>query len=331
MPKLTNALVIIGVLLSAVMVAQGQDTHFAGQQDMNIWYNPALKTNKIAAAQVAFRNVNYPGIISYSSKAATAELPLVSVKDTDYDNIPFMNLAAGIIADNASDQFMTASTAMLGLSYALPLNDNNTYAAIGIQANYSFNRVGIGSSYHLPANFDKYGALGWALAMDPSASGYNYGYFTAGIGAAVFHGGDRAQWYIGASIRHLNRPYTEWSYSARLPSNVGIQSGYSAYISTLNQLSVYGNLSWQNGTAAQTIVQQFIGGRYIHHFNDSTSNAVSFGAGLLAGDALIPDVGLEIGQNRFAFYYEINVPGIQPGNYGRRAVGFSYRLNLVTP
>src|SRR4051812_46355058 len=127
MLKITTRLSIFAVLLLTVTVAKGQDPHFAGVQDMNIWYNPALKINKVPQAYVSLRSVKYPNIISYTSKAATIELPMVSKKETDYDNVFFLNLSAGINIDNSADGFMNASTAMLGLSYAMPLNMNNTY------------------------------------------------------------------------------------------------------------------------------------------------------------------------------------------------------------
>ena len=94
MPKLTiHPFVFAGLLLAAV-IAKAQDPHFAGVEDMNIWYNPALKTNKVPLTHVSVRSVKYPNIISYTSKAATIELPLI-FKKNDEDDIFFKNLAAG--------------------------------------------------------------------------------------------------------------------------------------------------------------------------------------------------------------------------------------------
>ncbi len=307
-----------GLLLTA-MVAKGQDTHFAGVQDMNIWYNPALKTNMTALVCINLHSVKYPNIISYTSKAITFELPLVGKEKTDYNNIPFVNLAAGINTDNSSDGFLKASTAMLSLSYALPLNENNTYLAIGCQGNYSFNRVGADVVYQFPPHFDKYGALNEALTTDPYASGYNYGYFTAGVGTALFHSGEQRQWYVGGSVRHFNHPYTEWTYSARLPSNYSIEAGYESAINDVGYIGGYANFTWQAG-----MNEQFIGIRYTHHLNDSTNNALFLGTCYRPGNAFVPDAGVKIGANRITFYYEINIPQ----NYHRRAFEFSYQLNL---
>ena len=307
-----------GLLL--VVFAKAQDPHFGGQQDMNIWYNPALKINKFPLVHFNMRSVSYPNIISYTSKAITFELPFVGKDVTDYNNVPFVNFSAGVSTDNASGQFMTASTAMMSLSYALPLNNYNTYLALGFQGNYSFNRVGTGTTYVFPDHFDKYGALSWSMMIDPALSDLNYEYFSAGIGAAIFQSGEQKQWYIGGSVRYFNHPYTEWSHSTQLPSKNGIQAGYTAPVSILNSISGYGNFTWQAG-----INEQFIAARYIHHFNDTSHNALSFGLGYRVGDAVVPDVALEIGASRAAFYYEINLFG---NNYHRKAFGFSYRFNF---
>lgn len=328
MLKIATLLLVYALLLLKAPDLRAQDPHFSGKDDMNIWYNPALKTNKIPVTHVSIRSVKYPNIISYSSKAATIELPIVSRETTDYDNVFFMNLAAGISTDNSSDHFMNSSTAMLALSYAMPLNNDNTYLALGLQGNYSFNRVGNTYGYNLPDEFDKYGALGSSMTIDPFGSGFNFGYFTAGAGVSVFHSGNRKQWYIGGSIRHFNHPHTEWSYSFRLPSNNGIQAGYTTAINNANDISGYANFTWQAGVNKQKRSEQFIGARYSHHLNDSTNNALSFGLGLRAGDALVPGAALNIGVSRFAFYYEINISGMPSGNYHRNALEFSFNLNL---
>ncbi|MEP6683252.1 MAG: hypothetical protein ABJA35_08330 [Parafilimonas sp.] len=319
MIKPTTCFFIFSSLL-LVVFAKAQDPHFGGQQVMNIWYNPALKINKFPLVHINMRSVSYPNIISYTSKAITFELPFVGKNVTDYNNISFVNFSAGISTDNASNQFMTASSAMMSLSYAMPLNDYNTYVALGFQGNYSFNRVGTGTTSVFPDHFDKYGALGWSMMIDPALSDLNYDYFSAGIGAAIFQDGEQKQWYIGGSVRYFNHPYTEWSHTNQLASKDGMQAGYTIPVSILSSISGYGNFTWQAG-----INEQFIAVRYIHHFNDTSHNAFSFDLGYRASDALVPGASLAIGASQAAFYYEIN---LFDNNYHRKAFGFSFRFNF---
>ena len=71
-------LTIVTILLLTAAGSTAQDVHFAQVQDMNTWYNPALKTNKVPLVHLNMRSVKYQKITAYSNKAATIELPLIS-------------------------------------------------------------------------------------------------------------------------------------------------------------------------------------------------------------------------------------------------------------
>lgn len=297
----------------------GQEPHYAGVQSMNIWYNPSLKIDKIVRTHIASRRVKYPNIISYSSKALSLEVPLVNKKETDYENSYFFSFALGICADNASNNYMNASTAMLSLSYALPLSNDGTYLALGFQGNYSFNRVGNGYTSFFPDQFDKTGALYAARIKDPFESGYTRAYFSPGAGVSVFHSEEQKQWYIGTSVRNFTRPYTEWNYLVRLPSNFGIQGGYTFPINNYTEISSYGNFSWQSN-----MNEHVIGARYVRHFGDSTVNVFSLGVGYRFGNALLPQAGIQIGRSKLLFYYELAFSKFPSANYHRKAYEISF-------
>ena len=310
------------VFLTAANGIKAQDVYYAAVQDMNIWYNPALKTNKLSVLHANFRSVNYQGFTAYTSKAATVELPLTTSEKKETDNIPFVNLAIGINADNASNNALNVSTAMMSLSYALPLNNNNTYLALGFQGNYTFSKIAYSGSF--PGSFDLYGALGAALSSDPVQSGYQYNYFTAGVGLVLFHSGLQKQWYIGGSLRHFNQPYTDWTYTVRLPMNAGIQAGYAKAITNVDAISSFGIFTWQGG-----VREQFIGALYTRILDDSSQYALSAGISYRAGDALIPNLALKFGDNQIAFYYEFNIIGsAYSASYNRTTFEFSYKLDL---
>jgi len=313
---------ICAILLAIVAETRGQDAYYAAVQDMNIWYNPALKTNKLAVLHANFRSVNYEGITAYNSKAATVELPLTTSEKKETDNIPFVNLAIGINADNASNNALDVSTAMMSLSYALPLNDKNTYLALGFQGNYTFSKIAYYGSF--PGQFDQYGAFGAAISADPVQSGYQYNYFTAGVGLVLFQTTAQKQWYIGGSLRHFNQPYTDWTYSARLPMKAGIQAGYAKAITNEDAISTFGIFSWQGG-----IREQLIGALYTRNLDDSSQYAISVGLSYRAGDALIPNLALKFGDGQIAFYYEFNIIGsAASASYNRTSFEFSFKLNL---
>lgn len=304
--------------------AVGQETHFAQVQDMKLWYNPALKTNKETLLHINVRSVNYPNIINYTSKAITLDLVLVHAEKEDDDNAGFANLSLGINADNSGDKTMNASSGMIALSYALPLNYDNTYLAIGFQGAYVSNRIGLDNYRLFPNQFDKYGAIGSAISSDPYQSGNTYQYFTAGAGLAVFHIGEKRQWYAGASVRRLNQPASIKSYSSdfRLPINDGLQAGYTTAIRDNDAIGGYGNFSWQSGSH-----EHVIGALYTRNIIDSLNLSVSIGVGWRIGDAILPNIAFTFGDHRLVFCYEFNTSA-GSNNYYRRAFEFSYRLNL---
>jgi hypothetical protein len=318
----TYRISVLVVLLTIAAETKGQDVYYAAVQDMNIWYNPALKTNKLAVLHANFRDVNYQGITAYTSKAATLELPLTTSENKETDNIPFVNLGIGINADNASNNALDVTTAMMSLSYALPLNNRNTYLALGFQGNYTFSKIAYYGSF--PGSFDQYGAFGAAISSDPVQSGYQYNYFTAGVGVSLFQTTAQKQWYIGGSLRHFNQPYTDWSSTARLPMNAGIQAGYAKAITTAGEVSTFGIFTWQGG-----IREQLIGALYTRILDDSSQYSISLGLSYRVGDALIPNLAIKFGDNQIAFYYEFNIIGsAAAASYNRTSFEFSYKLNL---
>ncbi len=319
--RLKNIFSVVTFLLISATDARGQDVYYAAVQDMNIWYNPALKTNKISLLHANFRSVSYQGITSYSSKAATIELPLISRDKKDDENAGFFNLAAGINADDAGNEIFNVSTGMLSLSYALPLNYNQTFLALGFQGAYTFSKISYSGTF--PEQFDRYGAIGAAVSADPVQSGYEYIYFNAAAGIALFHNGADKQWYIGASLRHLNQPYTDWTYSTRLPMNRGIQLGYTSAITSDDVVSGYAIFDWQG-----PLHEQLVGAVYTRNLDDSVRYNFSLGIGYRVGDALIPNLGFKIGENHFAFYYEFILSNSSLNTYNRTAFEFSYTLNL---
>ncbi|MEO5999701.1 MAG: hypothetical protein ABIN89_23095, partial [Chitinophagaceae bacterium] len=105
------------------------------------------------------------------------------------------------------------------------------------------------------------------------------------------------------------------------PSNYGIQSAYTIKISSLYAVGCYGNFIWRNG-----IHEQIIGGHLTLNLNDSTSSAFSVGTAYRVGDALLPNLALGVGRNKFAFFYEFNIS--RAVVYHRPAFELSYTRNL---
>ncbi|OQP44083.1 hypothetical protein A4D02_11485 [Niastella koreensis] len=322
-------IVLFMVMIGLAVYAMGQDPHVKSIEEMKIWYNPALKTDTVPEAHVTLHKVNYPGVMSTTSRSITLELVFERNIET-VNAVPFFTLSAGINVDNASSSLMKASSAMLALAYALPLDYNNTFLALGFQGNYSFNQVGVtGSYYSFPADFDQFGAFNWAVKRDPTESGYNMGYFSFNAGAAVFHTVEEQQWYVGFSTRYINHPYTEWDHISALPTTFGVQAGYTAALSERTQLSGYGTVSFVSGSSS-SIPEQYIGIRGIRkiYVNDSAFFHLSAGVGMNFHQALQPNVQLQWGRHLFGGYLDLNLPNSTSAYYKRRSFSLLYRYEI---
>lgn len=290
---------------------------------MRIWYNPGLKTNKELLAQANFQHVNYPGVLAYNSMAATVEMALVGKEKKDQENSAFPGVSVGInTSSSPTGGFLAATAAMVAFSYAIPLDLDQDFLALGFQGCYNASRVTAIGGSDWPRGFDKYGPLAGAIAVDPEESGRTIGYYTVGTGLAVFHDGRQRQWYIGGSALGLNRSVTEQVGQTvdRLPLDVGVQAGYSNNIDEQNEIGYYGNLSAQGGTSDVTI-----GAFYTFKMDDSTGNAGTVGLACRFGDAVLPNVKIRVGKNEFGGYYFANISHAAANGYNRSGYEVSYR------
>lgn len=316
-------IITIAITLSAFLL-HGQDIHIPALQELNILYNPALKTDKTVKTYVGFRTVKYPGIISYSSKLIAIELPLVSKNEDFADVTRYFDIAIAINTTGATDRSLAASGATVAITYALPLNGDGTYISTGFNANYNFNRIGntLYGGYY-PEGFDKHGALGASIVADPYQSDFNFGYFSSGAGISVFHTEENTQWYAGVSSRNFNHPYTEWNRTSRLGSNNGVQAGYTTTLNEAAGIGGYMNLSWHNG-----VQEHYFGATYTRNFGDSSKYKVTGGIGFRPGDALVPGVALTLKNTHISFFYDLNLPNSTYKLYQRQAYSFSLGIVL---
>lgn len=293
-------------------------------QELNILYNPALKIDKTAKTYIGFRTVNYPGIISYSSKLIAIEVPIVPSNRDFSDVTRYFDFAIAIITTGATDKSLASSGATLALTYALPLDDYGTYISAGFNANYNFNKIGstIFGGYY-PEGFDKQDALGAAIVADPYQSGFNFGYFSSGAGISVFHTDINAQWYAGVSTRNFNHPYTEWNRTSRLGANNSVQVGYTTSINKVTAIGGYANLSWHNG-----VHEHFLGATYTRNLDDSSKYKVTGSIGFRLGDAVVPSVAVTIKKTLVSFFYDLNLPNSNYKLNRRKAYSFSLRIFL---
>ena len=140
--------------LSLIIIVAGgtfaQEINFSRVQDMTIWYNQSLKTDKLNSLKLNYRNVNYAGMIAYNSVAAMFDMPIISKAAKDKTNDSYFSISAGAASDKSNQGILSNTLGMLGLSYSIPLGSNETYVSAGFQAAYydsKFNLNGVSNAF----------------------------------------------------------------------------------------------------------------------------------------------------------------------------------------
>ena len=114
------------IFLAATGFARAQEINFSRVQDMTIWYNQSLKTDKQNSLSLNYRSVSFGGQIAYNSVAALFSMPLLSKAAKDKPNSGYLSFSAGAASDKTNDGILNNDLGMLGLSYAVPLGGHET-------------------------------------------------------------------------------------------------------------------------------------------------------------------------------------------------------------
>jgi type IX secretion system PorP/SprF family membrane protein len=314
-------------LFALTGLARGQEINFSRVQDMTIWYNQSLKTDKQSSLKLNYRNVQYGGQIAYNSVAALFDMPLISKEARGKPNAGYFSLSAGAASDKSNAGILNNTMGMLGLSYAVPLGGKETYLGAGFQAAYyqsQFNVSGVSNAFG--DQYDNYGPIEGAPSADRLASGWSYGHFNMNAGISVFSNSRYDKWYIGASAMQINKPYSYKikSDSTRLKPNIGVQGGYRYITKTDDEVGFFLSMNWQ-------------GPAFRHYYNFSYTKAipgvaggaaVGLGLGYRYDDAIIPNIELRYQKLIVAILYDVNISTISAAGISRNGVELALRIDF---
>jgi type IX secretion system PorP/SprF family membrane protein len=318
--------IILSLLLLAGF-ARGQEINFSRVQDMAIWYNQSLKTDKQNSLKLNYRNVQYGGQIAYNSVAALYDMPLLSKDAKTKENADYFSMAAGAASDKSNDGILNNVTGMLGISYAVPIGRKETYLAAGFQGAYyqsNFNVNGVSNAFG--DQYDAYGPIEGAPSADRLASGWSYGHFNLNAGVSVFSNARYDKWYFGVSAMQINKPYSYKikSDSTRLKMNYGIQGGYRYVTQSDDEVAFYMAMNWQ-------------GPAYRHYYNFSYTKsipgvtggaAVGLGLGYRYDDALIPNLEIRYQKLIIGVLYDVNISTISAAGVTRNGLELALKIDF---
>jgi type IX secretion system PorP/SprF family membrane protein len=318
---------VILILFLFTGLARGQEINFSRVQDMTVWYNQSLKTDKQNSLKLNYRSVTYGGQIAYNSVAALFDMALVSKETKNKPNSGYFSLSAGAASDKSNDGILNNTLGMMGLSYAVPIGLHETYLSAGFQAEYyqsNLNTAGVANAFG--DQYDAYGPIEGAASSDRLANGWHYGHFNVNAGVSIFSNGRYDKWYLGASAMQVNQPYSYQikSDSTRLKPAIGVQGGYRYTTKTDDEVAFYMSMSWQ-------------GPAYRHYYDFAYTKAipgvqggaaVGLGLGYRYNDALIPNLELRYQKMTLGLLYDINISTISAAGIARNGVEMALKIDF---
>ncbi len=312
---------IIYVLAGSLIMLQsnGQDLHYADVQSMNLWYNQSLKLDKQKDIRFNFRDIKYQSLVAFRNASIMVNVPFVKKGTEGFDKKSFVSATAAGSFDKSNKGVFKNNTGMLGLSFSQKLSANDLYLSLGFQGMHTNTRLGeLGGSF-FPDQFDQYGPVP-SVSRDPLRAGRSYGWTSFNSGLSIFQNTQSVEWYAGASVRHLNRPYTDEQKTKefRLKPTLGVQTGFTVK-NELNQFGVYGITNWKAEAA------EYLVGAKVQHSLDKPSNdyegsSIGVGFAFRVKDAVIPNLQLKLNKTTIAVHYDINISGLRAAGYSRQGV-----------
>jgi len=320
-----NYLILSLLLIGGV--ARAQEINFSRVQDMAIWYNQSLKTDKQKSLKLNYRTVSYGGQLAYNSVSAMFDMALVSKANIDKSNTGYFSLSAGAASDKSNQGILNNTLGMLGISYAVPLGRNETYLSAGFQGAYYQSQLNVaGVSNAFGDQYDNYGPIEGAPSSDRLASGWSYGHFNVNAGVSVFSNARYNKWYVGASVMQVNQPYSYKikSDSTRMKTGIGVQGGYRFITKTEDEVAFYMSMGWQ-GPA----YRHYFDFCYVKAIPGVTGGAgVGFGLGYRYDDAIIPNLELRYQKIILGLLYDVNISSISAAGIARNGLELSLRMDF---
>ncbi len=308
------------ILICSGFLVNAQDPHFSQFFASPLTLNPALTGKFDGTLRVAgnYRN-QWPAFNNvYTTSTLSVDFAILKNKLPDYDT-----WGVGILAltDKAGGGILTNNYVGVSTSYHKALDEDGfQQIGIGFQGTYGQKRLDNSKLYYE----DMLTPFGFTGITQEVYSNNNLNINYLDVNAGLIYTGstnDQNNFYIGASMYHINRPKESfkggnWNIAARTTVSAG------GYFPVADQLTLHtsGIYQVQNKSSEVTF-----GGAIAAAIDPQSASPSNFyiGSWFRVGDAIIPYLGLEFAGMRIGASYDVNISDLKAGSQSRGGMEIS--------
>jgi type IX secretion system PorP/SprF family membrane protein len=307
MRKLYLCLALCLVLIHA----SAQDPNFSQFFASPLTLNPALTGKFNGNIRFATNYRNQWPTINNAFTTYTASLDFGILKDRipeiDQFGVGFLGFS-----DRSGNGILQSNAFGISTAYHKGLDeDGYSQLGAGFQAAYMNKRLDV-TKLDFEDELTPFGFTGTTQDIFP-ANQVNVSYFD--VNAGILYNGTTNglnNIYVGVSVYHINRPKESFKNSDFfLEPRMTFQAGYMHPINELDGLHLSANHSRQ-ANATNTV----IGGAFMKNVNADATNPINLylGSWIRFNDAIIPYIGLELGDFHFGATYDVNTSNLKPAS-----------------
>ena len=311
---------LLAILLLVTFAANAQDPHFSQFFASPLTLNPALTGKFDGTLRVAgnYRN-QWPAFNNvYTTSTLSVDFPILKKRLPDYDTWGIGILA---LTDKAGGGVLTNNYLGVSTSYHKALDEDGfQQLGIGFQGTYGQKRLNT-DNLKFEDQLTPFGFTG--VTQDVfSDQNVNINYLDINAGLLFTSStNEDNNFYIGASMYHINRPKESfkggtWNISPRTTISAG------GYFPVAENMTLHTSGIYQIQNKATEIN---FGGALAIAIDPESENPSNFyiGSWYRVNDALIPYLGLEFSGLRLGATYDVNTSSLKAGSESRGGMEIS--------
>ena len=319
-----TAFVFFVFILSSSYLLLGQDVKFSQYFASPLTVNPSLcgiysgKFRVMGNYRNQWQEILYP----YKTGTFSAESRL------EISNLPDDILAIGFhaLTDKSNNGGLRNNTFGGNISFHKSLDmEGISRIGIGLQAAYVSKIV----DYSKMIFETQFSPIGYDISLPTNefSNGFSMNYLDCTAGILYSYLSGDLNFYGGMSVAHITRPpETYGAFSTRLPLRLTFHLGSSFTVNNIN--TIYGSVMHFRTPQSTQTTMGLVYGINLNGLVDDEMNELQIGSWLRLNDAIVPYIGLKIGNVQGSLSYDITTSNVTKANKGMGGIEMSFQVLL---